>query len=116
MINLYFQTTHKSAFLHDLADLGMVEQVPSPKGGVLLVPVLGVSIDYIGRLEQTLPVYSTGVPPEVVAPATYYPGERANVRLTGPQAESRAAALSAAAFTRGTVLLPTPGTPKRIWA
>ena len=119
--DLYFQTTSRADFEADLLALDLVKSitVPAAAGPItVLAPTdAGVSIDYIAHMVQTPPVMdASSFPPTVTTPATYYPGERANVRLTGALAASRAAALAAATFTHGTVPLAAPASPKRRWA
>ena len=125
MIDLYLETTSRADCIADLAALGLLTVPPAAPDGMPpapdCVPAPGVALDYIGPMVQTPAVLDTGTfPPTVITPAVFYPGERANLRLFGPEADvaAQAAALRAAApMPHGTVVLdPAPAQPKRVWA
>ena len=142
-IDIYFSTLDRASLIADLAalDIGLVahlkqlstvaskspadesspaSEIPSP---LQLVPSTidatgnGHALDYIGRMVKTSATYdTTQTPPVQLTPAEYYPDDRANLRLFGPDAKLRADKITAAAFTHGTKLLPAPTSPKRRWA
>jgi hypothetical protein len=83
-------------------------------------PIAGVAFDYIGPMAKTPAVLDLTEPrrPVETTPAVFYDGERANLRLYGPDAEMQAAAIHAASpMPHGTIVLdPAPAQPKRVWA
>lgn len=125
MIDLFLQATSRADCIADLAALGLVTIPPASPGGRPpapdCMPIPGIALDYIGQLVKTPAVLdASAFPPTVTAPAVMYPGERANLRLFGPDADqqAQAAAIRAASpMPHGTTVLdPTPATPKRVWA
>jgi hypothetical protein len=124
MIDLYLQTTSRADCIADLAALGLVTIPPAAPEGQPpapdCVPAPGVALDYIGQLVQTPDVIDAStLTPTVTTPALFYPGERANLRLFGPDTDvqAQAAALRAASpMPHGTTVIdPPPAQPKRRW-
>lgn len=106
-VDLYFQTASREDFLADLLALQLAQEIPTPHGeGTRTVPVAGVDLDYVGPLVQTPAEYVGTFPPVETTPAVMFPGERANLRLTGPDAESRATTIAAASMAHTTLLAP----------
>jgi hypothetical protein len=105
-VDLYFQTISRADFLADLLALQLASEIHG-SGGAQILPVGGVELDYVGQLIQTPAVFDTGVfPPTITTPAVFYPGERANLRLTGPDAEAHALVIAAATLAHSTLLAP----------
>jgi len=101
-IDLYFITGSREEFLSDLYALGLVTPYQ-----VSYEACLGVAIDYIGELVETPAVLDyTQTPIAVTTAATLFPGYRASLRLTGPDAAAQAEAIAAADMEHTELLLP----------
>lgn len=114
-IDLCFQTTNRATLEAALTTLGLLHRVTQPDGAVLTVCIdEHVMLDYIGLIVSEPAKFGPSANPAnlpvMITAATHHPGERAALRLTGPLAASRAAAIAAASMQH-TVLLDPAAAP-----
>lgn len=115
-IDLFLCAADRDSLLADLLAAGLlIETGPQllshPPQTVLGAPA-GVAFDDIGPLVDQPAVWDYAQqPPVALTPATFLPGHRANLRLSGPEAAARAEVFAAAAHAAGTVVIDPAEVP-----
>lgn len=114
-IDLCLSSPSRESLVGDLLAAGLLVErtalLSNPPHAVL-TPVEGVNLDHIGELVDQPATHDTSsFPPVELTPATFLPGYRANLRLTGEQAAPRAEAFVGATHAGGTSVIPTAEVP-----